>query len=145
MTPQVARLLGRGTGPVTDPLVAAAAVAVIAPASAGGAKVTYDDLLSFNRRERQYLASKFDAEFMDLHRFIMQSLTGRAPQADEDGNAPIVKVETVDGRRVAADDILIEMLLVIRRRTVPDTPDDFYDDLAFLDLVGLLDAPKVGS
>jgi hypothetical protein len=113
--------------------------------------ITYDDLLSFNRAERKILANKFDAEFMDLHRYIMQALSGGRTQvaSAEDDNGqplpPIAKIVTVDGDRVAVDDILIEMLLVIRRRTDPEVPDDAFDHISLLDLVGLLGAPKAGS
>jgi hypothetical protein len=113
--------------------------------------ITYDDLLSFNRAERKILANKFDAEFMDLHRYIMQALSGGRPQVasdeDEQGQPlpPIAKIVTVDGERVAVDDILIEMLLIIRRRTDPEVPDDAFDHISLLDLVGMLGAPKAGS
>jgi hypothetical protein len=135
------------SSPVDDD-AAASGGGVVADVPGEEMTITYDELLSFNRAERRVLASKFDAEFMDLHRYIMQALGGGPPQASEDDNglplAPIVKIVTVEGDRVAVDDILIEMLLIIRRRTDPGVPDDAFDHISMLDLVGMLGAPKAG-
>jgi hypothetical protein len=105
-------------------------------------EISYDDLMSFSRPERRYLASKFDAEFMDLHRYVMQSVGSRAP---EPGDRVIEKILTVDGGRVTVDDILIEMYLVLRRRDDPGCPDDAFNEFSLLDLIGLMKAPKAGK
>lgn len=110
-------------------------------------EVSWDDLMSFNRKERRHLADRFDAEFMDLHLYIMQTLSPTEVQPEDDDTEfrKIQKIVSVDGKRVTVDEIIVEMLYLIRLRTDPEASLDDFDDFSYMDLIGLVKAPKDGT
>ena len=102
----------------------------------------WEDISSFNKKERHHLMGKFDAEYMDLVRYLDQVIQGVVPR---EGERDIQRIETVDGVRVPAEDILIEMLTLLRRRTDPSAVPEDFDEFSLVDMGNLIETPKDGQ
>ena len=102
----------------------------------------WEDISSFNKKERHHLMAKFDAEYMDLVRYLDQVIQGVVPR---EGERDIQRIETVDGVRVPAEDILIEMLTLLRRRTDPTAAPEDFDEFSLVDMGNLIETPKDGQ
>lgn len=121
---------------------------VTPPASNGSADpmddftFSWDQLSTFTRRERAHLMDRFDAEYMDLIRYLDQVFMGVEPG---EGERVVQRIETVDGRRVSSDDILIEMLTLLRRRSYPEAQPEDFDEFSLTDLAERIQNPKDGQ
>ena len=103
---------------------------------------------SFNRKERLELQAKYGRHFDELVEFVDGGMIDRRKTyvraSEEDGGAVLTvmppdapkPLTKLDGSPAFADDVLIDMLLVVRRRTHPETPASFFDNLTYEELLG---------
>lgn len=97
------------------------------------------DLGSFTGHERRELQRRFDNQFQDLTQMVVFSI---ARTRSTLGDFTIPALEDGDGQRVLADEVIMALVATVRRRTDPDFDEADLEDLAFAELIGLVQAPK---